>query len=87
MINTQEFGINLHNARVQAGFLSCDSFSCAIEKKANFKIHRSVLYKFERGESLPSLKQFAAILCTLKPESQALILSIFKLEGFSESVS
>lgn len=66
IFNREAFGKLLRERRKEFGYRNTKDFSDAILKKTGFSINQETLARYERGERLPDIEQFLALLITLR---------------------
>lgn len=65
LFNAEWFGHYVRGARHDAGFKNAKSFSNAIEEKTGVFIDKDTILLIERGERLPDVEKYYAIVATI----------------------
>lgn len=65
--SASKFGEALREMRRAVGYRNTKSFSEAIEEQTGVFIDKDTLFKLERGERLPDVEKYYAIVATLSP--------------------
>lgn len=82
LFNAHKFGAYLRKERTEKGYKSARAFSKAIEERTGVYIDKDTILLIERGERLPDAEKYLALLATLTPAANPMMLDDFVMRSF-----